>query len=95
MKSSSRRLVLVGASLLAAATMSCSRQAPRVRTPTPSTRKAPASASRSRSPTRAQAHCMAQAPIVHAEVDASSNFNPAGHLPCPPGPNPGGQVHGD
>jgi hypothetical protein len=38
---------------------------------------------------------MAQAPIVHAEVDAASSFNPAAHLPCPPVPNPGGQVHGD
>lgn len=42
----------------------------------------------------AQAHCNAQAPAVVA--DASGGvviFSPQGHLPCPPVPNPGGQVH--
>lgn len=42
----------------------------------------------------AQAHCHAEAP---AQATASSGgvvvFSPAGALPCPAAPNPGGQVH--
>ena len=42
----------------------------------------------------AQAHCNANAPSV---VAGASNgvvvFSPQGELPCPPAPNPGGQVH--
>ena len=44
----------------------------------------------------AQAHCHAQSPAVVA--DASNGvvrFTPAGALPCPLVPNPGGQIHGD
>jgi hypothetical protein len=42
----------------------------------------------------AQAHCNSNAPATVAE--ASNRvvvFTPAGALPCPPIPNPGGQVH--
>lgn len=42
----------------------------------------------------AQAHCNANSPSVVA--DASGGvvaFLPAGALPCPPTPNPGGQIH--
>ena len=44
----------------------------------------------------AQAHCNAASPAIVA--DASNGvvrFTPAGALPCPAVPNPGGQVHGD
>jgi hypothetical protein len=44
----------------------------------------------------AQAHCHAASPAL---VDDRSNgvvmFLPGAALPCPPVPNPGGQIHGD
>jgi hypothetical protein len=44
----------------------------------------------------AQAHCNAQSPSIVADrSNGVVAFNPAGALPCPPVPNPGGQVHGD
>jgi hypothetical protein len=96
MKSSSRRLVLLGASLLATATMSTiSAGVAGAHTHTVDPQGNGAGFTKPISNPWAQAHCKAQAPIVHAEVDAASSFNPAAHLPCPPVENPGGQVHGD
>jgi hypothetical protein len=42
----------------------------------------------------AQAHCHAASPgIVGEASNGVMTFSPAGALPCPPIPNPGGQVH--
>ena len=42
----------------------------------------------------AQAHCNAASPGVVGEAsNGVMTFSPAGALPCPPTPNPGGQVH--
>jgi hypothetical protein len=42
-----------------------------------------------------QGHCHAQAPAVSGEASGGvASFSPAGALPCPPVPNPGGQVTG-
>jgi hypothetical protein len=42
----------------------------------------------------AQAHCNSNAPATVAEAsNGVVVFTPAGALPCPPIPNPGGQVH--
>jgi hypothetical protein len=42
----------------------------------------------------AQAHCHAASPAIVAErSDGVVQFLPAGPLPCPPVPNPGGQAH--
>jgi len=44
----------------------------------------------------AQAHCHAASPAVVSEAsNGVVQFLPAGALPCPPVPNPGGQIHGD
>ena len=44
----------------------------------------------------AQAHCQAQAPEAVAGTSSGVvTFTPPGNIPCPPVPNPGGQVHGD
>jgi hypothetical protein len=43
----------------------------------------------------AQAHCHAQSPAIVSEASGGVvAFSPAGALPCPPVPNPGGQVTG-
>ena len=42
-----------------------------------------------------QGHCHAQAPAVSGEASGSVvTFSPTEPLPCPPVPNPGGQVTG-
>lgn len=42
----------------------------------------------------AQAHCNAASPGLVAEASKGvMTFTPAGALPCPAVPNPGGQVH--
>lgn len=44
----------------------------------------------------AQAHCNAASPgIVGEASNGVMTFTPASALPCPPTPNPGGQVHPD
>lgn len=44
----------------------------------------------------AQAHCNAASPAIIAERSKGVvRFLPAGALPCPAVPNPGGQIHGD
>ena len=43
----------------------------------------------------AQAHCHAASPaIVATASNGVVSFSPAGALPCPPVPNPGGQTTG-
>jgi hypothetical protein len=43
----------------------------------------------------AQAHCHAESPAVVATASGGVvTFSPAGALPCPPVPNPGGQTTG-
>jgi hypothetical protein len=42
----------------------------------------------------AQAHCNAQSPALVADASGGVvQFLPAAALPCPPVPNPGGQIH--
>ena len=41
----------------------------------------------------AQAHCNAASPEVVYEASGVVQFAPGTSLPCPPVPNPGGQVH--
>jgi hypothetical protein len=42
----------------------------------------------------AQAHCNAQSPAIVADASGGVvQFLPAGALPCPAVPNPGGQTH--
>lgn len=44
----------------------------------------------------AQAHCHAASPAIVADrSNGVVSFLPAGALPCPAVPNPGGEVHGD
>jgi hypothetical protein len=44
----------------------------------------------------AQAHCNAASPaLVNEASNGVVQFLPAGALPCPAVPNPGGQIHGD
>ncbi|MCZ7554683.1 MAG: OsmC family protein [Anaerolineales bacterium] len=44
----------------------------------------------------AQAHCHAASPAIISEAsNGVVQFLPAGALPCPAVPNPGGQIHGD
>ncbi|HET9457361.1 MAG TPA: hypothetical protein VFO78_08470 [Candidatus Limnocylindrales bacterium] len=44
----------------------------------------------------AQAHCNAASPSLVADrSNGVVSFLPAGTLPCPAVPNPGGHVHGD
>ena len=42
----------------------------------------------------AQAHCHAQSPSQLSDSPAAAQFAPGTALPCPPVPNPGGQVTG-
>jgi hypothetical protein len=42
----------------------------------------------------AQAHCHAQSPSELSDSPAAAQFVPGGAFPCPPVPNPGGQVTG-
>ena len=43
----------------------------------------------------AQAHCHAQSPAIVATASGGvASFSPAGALPCPSVPNPGGQTTG-
>jgi len=41
-----------------------------------------------------QGHCRAQAPAELADSPGVAQFTPGGALPCPPVPNPGGQITG-
>jgi hypothetical protein len=41
-----------------------------------------------------QGHCRAQAPAELGDSPGVAQFTPAGALPCPPVPNPGGQITG-
>ena len=44
----------------------------------------------------AQAHCHAASPaLVNEASNGVVQFLPAGALPCPTMPNPGGQIHGE
>ena len=42
----------------------------------------------------AQAHCHAQSPSELNDSPAAAKFTPGAARPCPPVPNPGGQVTG-